>query len=46
MLCKKQVEYCDGNVKVCPTDTFVAAGTVCRDSAGECDVAETVSEKN
>jgi hypothetical protein len=31
-------------VKTCPANTFVASGTVCRDSVGECDIAETVLE--
>src|SRR5207244_9248804 len=30
-----------GASRTCPTDVFMSSGTVCRASAGVCDVAET-----
>ena len=36
-------ETCPGTGPACPADHFVAAGTVCRPSAGECDPTETCS---
>jgi hypothetical protein len=34
-------ESCDGSSDACPADTLQSNGTVCRSSAGVCDVAET-----
>jgi len=34
-------ETCAGSSADCPADQFKSAGTVCRPSAGACDVAET-----
>ncbi|MGH7893658.1 MAG: hypothetical protein ACREQL_03270, partial [Candidatus Binatia bacterium] len=36
-------ETCDGTSTACPADAFVAAATVCRTSAGACDLAEQCS---
>jgi hypothetical protein len=35
------IKYSTGTGLVCPADTFVPAGSVCRGAAGVCDVAET-----
>ena len=33
-------EACDGASVDCPADVVTTAGEVCRDSAGDCDIAE------
>ncbi|HEX2879910.1 MAG TPA: ELWxxDGT repeat protein, partial [Polyangiaceae bacterium] len=38
--CDLAQETCSGSTGACPTDTVQAAGTVCRASAGACDMLE------
>jgi hypothetical protein len=39
-------EVCNGTSDNCPTDIFVASGTVCRSATGACDPAESCSGTN
>ena len=39
--CDVGPEFCDGNSNDCPADNLVAAATLCRGSAGDCDTPES-----